>query len=184
MDGRDWRWLGSIERNLNHLDPLRDLGKSLHLFENLPMALSSTLSTREGWQGVSAAFVSFQLKTVEDALTILCPPGPVKSLYPLTFIQVKQVGLQSSSPYRNVLPALPCRACPEPRDQNCRQINHIPGKFTTDFQALFSVKYCMLGWPFLSAYLAVAYHHSNKLVTQPDSAWFCSASYKLSTFLI
>lgn len=31
-----------------------------------------------------------KLKTVEDALTILCPPGPVKSLYPLTFIQVKK----------------------------------------------------------------------------------------------
>uniref|UniRef100_G1PQ15 Beta-galactosidase n=1 Tax=Myotis lucifugus TaxID=59463 RepID=G1PQ15_MYOLU len=31
-----------------------------------------------------------KLKTVEEALNILCPAGPVKSLYPLTFIQVKQ----------------------------------------------------------------------------------------------
>uniref|UniRef100_A0A3Q2KUG6 Beta-galactosidase n=1 Tax=Equus caballus TaxID=9796 RepID=A0A3Q2KUG6_HORSE len=32
-----------------------------------------------------------KLKTVEGALDILCPAGPIKSLYPLTFIQVKQV---------------------------------------------------------------------------------------------
>ncbi|KAJ8782678.1 hypothetical protein J1605_009997 [Eschrichtius robustus] len=31
-----------------------------------------------------------KLKTVEEALNILCPSGPVKSVYPLTFIQVKQ----------------------------------------------------------------------------------------------
>ncbi|XP_015416747.1 PREDICTED: beta-galactosidase isoform X2 [Myotis davidii] len=31
-----------------------------------------------------------KLKTVEEALNVLCPAGPVKSLYPLTFIQVKQ----------------------------------------------------------------------------------------------
>uniref|UniRef100_A0A8C9DUR2 Beta-galactosidase n=1 Tax=Prolemur simus TaxID=1328070 RepID=A0A8C9DUR2_PROSS len=31
-----------------------------------------------------------KLKTVEAALDILCPAGPVKSIYPLTFIQVKQ----------------------------------------------------------------------------------------------
>uniref|UniRef100_A0A2K6TTR5 Beta-galactosidase-1-like protein n=1 Tax=Saimiri boliviensis boliviensis TaxID=39432 RepID=A0A2K6TTR5_SAIBB len=31
-----------------------------------------------------------KLKTVEAALDILCPSGPIKSLYPLTFIQVKQ----------------------------------------------------------------------------------------------
>ncbi|XP_066207042.1 beta-galactosidase [Saccopteryx leptura] len=31
-----------------------------------------------------------KLKTVEESLNILCPTGPVKSLYPLTFIQVKQ----------------------------------------------------------------------------------------------
>ncbi|XP_075403206.1 beta-galactosidase [Tenrec ecaudatus] len=31
-----------------------------------------------------------QLKTVEEALSILSPSGPVKSLYPLTFVQVKQ----------------------------------------------------------------------------------------------
>ncbi|XP_045292650.1 beta-galactosidase isoform X1 [Leopardus geoffroyi] len=31
-----------------------------------------------------------KLKTVEDALNVLCPAGPIKSLYPLTFIQVKQ----------------------------------------------------------------------------------------------
>lgn len=31
-----------------------------------------------------------KLKTVEEALNSLCPKGPVKSLYPLTFIQVKQ----------------------------------------------------------------------------------------------
>ncbi|XP_029794639.1 beta-galactosidase [Suricata suricatta] len=31
-----------------------------------------------------------KLKTVEDALNVLCPSGPIKSLYPLTFIQVKQ----------------------------------------------------------------------------------------------
>ena len=48
----------------------------------------------EGWQWVNAAFVSFQLKTMEDALNILCPSGPIKSVYPLTFIDVKQVGLQ------------------------------------------------------------------------------------------
>ncbi|XP_045153612.1 beta-galactosidase [Echinops telfairi] len=32
-----------------------------------------------------------QLKTVEEALNILSPSGPVKSLYPLTFVKVKQV---------------------------------------------------------------------------------------------
>ncbi|XP_032124735.1 beta-galactosidase isoform X2 [Sapajus apella] len=32
-----------------------------------------------------------KLKTVEAALDILCPSGPIKSLYPLTFIQVKQI---------------------------------------------------------------------------------------------
>ena len=48
----------------------------------------------EGWQWMNAVFVSFQLKTVEDALNILCPSGPIKSVYPLTFIDVKQVGLQ------------------------------------------------------------------------------------------
>lgn len=31
-----------------------------------------------------------KLKTVEESLNILCPTGPIKSLYPLTFIQVKQ----------------------------------------------------------------------------------------------
>ncbi|EAW64442.1 galactosidase, beta 1, isoform CRA_a, partial [Homo sapiens] len=31
-----------------------------------------------------------KLKTVGAALDILCPSGPIKSLYPLTFIQVKQ----------------------------------------------------------------------------------------------
>ncbi|KAM5315590.1 beta-galactosidase isoform 2-T2 [Glossophaga mutica] len=31
-----------------------------------------------------------KLKTVEESLNILCPKGPIKSLYPLTFIQVKQ----------------------------------------------------------------------------------------------
>lgn len=31
-----------------------------------------------------------KLKTVEGALDVLCPAGPIKSLYPLTFIQVKQ----------------------------------------------------------------------------------------------
>lgn len=31
-----------------------------------------------------------KLKTVEAALDILCPGGPIKSLYPLTFTQVKQ----------------------------------------------------------------------------------------------
>nr|XP_020744208.1 beta-galactosidase isoform X1 [Odocoileus virginianus texanus] len=31
-----------------------------------------------------------KLKTVEDALNILCPSGPIKSVYPLTFIDVKQ----------------------------------------------------------------------------------------------
>nr|XP_036864538.1 beta-galactosidase isoform X1 [Manis javanica] len=31
-----------------------------------------------------------KLKTVEEALNILCPAGPIKSLYPLTFIKVKQ----------------------------------------------------------------------------------------------
>lgn len=31
-----------------------------------------------------------KLKTVEESLNILCPNGPIKSLYPLTFIQVKQ----------------------------------------------------------------------------------------------
>ncbi|NP_001032730.1 beta-galactosidase [Canis lupus baileyi] len=31
-----------------------------------------------------------KLKTVEEALNVLCPPGPINSLYPLTFIQVKQ----------------------------------------------------------------------------------------------
>ncbi|XP_039109658.1 beta-galactosidase [Hyaena hyaena] len=31
-----------------------------------------------------------KLKTVEDALNVLCPSGPIKSLHPLTFIQVKQ----------------------------------------------------------------------------------------------
>ncbi|XP_058146572.1 beta-galactosidase isoform X2 [Dasypus novemcinctus] len=31
-----------------------------------------------------------KLKTVEEALDILCPSGPIKSLYPLTFVQVKQ----------------------------------------------------------------------------------------------
>ncbi|XP_037702608.1 beta-galactosidase isoform X2 [Choloepus didactylus] len=31
-----------------------------------------------------------KLKTVEEALDVLCPSGPIKSLYPLTFIQVKQ----------------------------------------------------------------------------------------------
>ncbi|XP_076986010.1 beta-galactosidase isoform X2 [Tamandua tetradactyla] len=31
-----------------------------------------------------------KLNTVEEALDILCPSGPIKSLYPLTFVQVKQ----------------------------------------------------------------------------------------------
>ncbi|KAK2494490.1 hypothetical protein MC885_000308 [Smutsia gigantea] len=31
-----------------------------------------------------------KLKTVEEALNVLCPAGPIKSLYPLTFIKVKQ----------------------------------------------------------------------------------------------
>ncbi|XP_036122312.1 beta-galactosidase isoform X1 [Molossus molossus] len=31
-----------------------------------------------------------KLKTVEESLNVLCPTGPIKSLYPLTFIQVKQ----------------------------------------------------------------------------------------------
>ncbi|XP_045713335.1 beta-galactosidase [Phyllostomus hastatus] len=31
-----------------------------------------------------------KLKTVEESLNILCPKGPIKSVYPLTFIQVKQ----------------------------------------------------------------------------------------------
>ncbi|XP_054451338.1 beta-galactosidase [Pteronotus mesoamericanus] len=31
-----------------------------------------------------------KLKTVEESLNILCPNGPIKSVYPLTFIQVKQ----------------------------------------------------------------------------------------------
>lgn len=71
--------------------------------------------------------------------------------------------------YKNVLSAVPCRACPERRDQNGKQINQIPGKFTADFQALFSSEYRMVGSSFLSSHLPFSYYHSNKVVTQPDS---------------
>ena len=51
-----------------------------------------------------------KLKTVEDALNILCPSGPIKSVYPMTLIDVKQYfGFVL---YRTTLPEDCCNPTP------------------------------------------------------------------------
>lgn len=42
-----------------------------------------------------SAFSTLQVGTVVEALDRLSPAGPVKSTYPLTFVQLKQVRLPS-----------------------------------------------------------------------------------------
>ncbi|VTJ66504.1 Hypothetical predicted protein [Marmota monax] len=62
------------------------LRKVIQMFEEVPEGPIPPSTPKFAYGKVSLK----KLKTVEAALDILCPGGPIKSLYPLTFIQVKQ----------------------------------------------------------------------------------------------
>lgn len=77
------------------------VGKPAELGQSRLISVSLIIQTNvtpAHWRpNAASVFASFQFKAVAEALDILCPNGPVESLYPLTFTQVKQVGLQGST---------------------------------------------------------------------------------------